>query len=474
MYVEQLYTGCIAVGTYYVESNGVAAIIDPLRDPEPYMVMAAERGAQIKYVFITHFHADFVSGHVDLAKKTGATIVFGPTAKPNYDIHVGTDGEIFNIGEVTIELLHTPGHTLESSSFLLRDEKSIEHCVFTGDALFLGDVGRPDLAIKSDLTQEDLAGMLFDSLRNKLMPLPDRILVYPNHGAGSACGKSMSKDTVDTLGNQKLTNYALRADMTKEEFIKEILFGLTPPPQYFPKNAMMNKFGTDANFDDVLAKGMKGISCIELKGLMDKGNLILDTRPHGEFQHGYIAGSMSIGLDGNFAMWVGALIEDINQPIILITEPGREREAVTRLSRVGYDNCQGHLIGGFDSWKAAGHDVETIHVVQPSDIKGIQEKEGDLNIVDVRAQGEWEAQHVVGATHFPLAMINGNLSELDKTKKMYFHCAAGYRSMMAVTILKNYGYSNDNLVNIDGGFNEILNSDMDVTDYVCPSSTMAT
>lgn len=474
MYVEQLYTGCIAVGTYYVESEGVAAIIDPLRDPEPYMIMAAERGSKIKYVFITHFHADFVSGHVDLAKKTGATIVFGPTAKPNYDVHVGEDGEIFKIGDVTIELLHTPGHTLESSSFLLRDEKNIEHCVFTGDALFLGDVGRPDLAVKSDLTEEDLARMLFDSLRNKLMPLPDRILVYPNHGAGSACGKSMSKDTVDTLGNQKLTNYALRADMTKDEFVKEILHGLTPPPQYFPKNAMMNRYGTDSNFDDVLAKGMRGLSCEETVDLMDKGYLLLDTRPHGEFQYGYVKGSMSIGLDGNFAMWVGALIEDINQPIIVITEKGREQEAVTRLSRVGYDNCQGHLIGGFDAWKTSGKPVETIHVVHPSDIIPLREEEGGINIVDVRAQGEWDAQHVVGAEHFPLARIHFNLEQLDKSKKMYFHCAAGYRSMMAITILKNHGFSNDNLVNIDGGFDEILNSDLEVTDYVCPSTTMAT
>lgn len=473
MYVEQLYTGCIAVGTYYIESQGQAIIIDPLRDPEPYMVMAAERGAQIKYVFVTHFHADFVSGHVDLAKKTGATIVFGPSAKPGYDIHVGTDGEIFELGEIKIKLLHTPGHTLESSTFLLFDPQGNEHAIFTGDALFLGDVGRPDLAVKSELTERDLAGMLFDSLRNKLMPLPDRILVYPNHGAGSACGKSMSTDTVDTLGNQKLTNYALRADMTKDEFIDEILTGLTPPPQYFPKNAMMNRMGAN-NFDDVLAKGMKGLSCIEVKDLMDKNYLVLDTRPHTEFQHGYIPGSMSIGLDGNFAMWVGALIQDIEQPIIVITEKGREQEAVTRLSRVGYDNCQGHLIGGFDAWKAAGHPIDTINVVHPNEINRITEIEGELNIIDVRAEGEWEAQHVIGATHYPLARIYDHLADLDKSKKMYFHCAAGYRSMMAVTILKNHGYSNENLVNVDGGFNEILNSDVKVTDYMCPSNTMAT
>ncbi|UTW66112.1 MBL fold metallo-hydrolase [bacterium SCSIO 12643] len=473
MYVEQLYTGCIAVGTYYIESEGEAAIIDPLRDPEPYMVMAAERGVNIKYVFVTHFHADFVSGHVDLAEKTGATIVFGPTAKPGYDIHVGEDNEIFKIGGVELKLLHTPGHTMESSSFLLFDENGLEHAIFTGDALFLGDVGRPDLAVKSDLTQEDLAGMLFDSLRNKIMPLPDRILVYPNHGAGSACGKSMSKDTVDTLGNQKLTNYALRADMTKEEFIKEILTGLTPPPQYFPKNAMMNMKGTN-HFDDVLAKGMRGLSCVEVQEKMAEGCLVLDTRSHADFQYGYIPGSMSIGLDGNFAMWVGALIEDINQEIVIITEPGREREAVTRLSRVGYDNCVGYLIGGFDAWKTAGKEVETINVVHPRDIEFIKERENGINIIDVRAEGEWEAQHLVDAEHFPLARIHYNLNQLDKDKKMYFHCAAGYRSMMAITILKNYGYKNENLVNIDGGFDEILKSDLAVTDYVCPTTTMAT
>jgi len=473
MYVEQLYTGCIAVGTYYIESEGEAAIIDPLRDPEPYMVMAAERGVNIKYVFVTHFHADFVSGHVDLAEKTGAKIVFGPTAKPGYDIHVGQDNEIFKIGGVELKLLHTPGHTLESSSFLLFDENGLEHAIFTGDALFLGDVGRPDLAVKSDLTQEDLAGMLFDSLRNKIMPLPDRILVYPNHGAGSACGKSMSKDTVDTLGNQKLTNYALRADMTKEEFVKEILTGLTPPPQYFPKNAMMNMKGTN-HFDDVLAKGMRGLSCVEVQEKMAEGCLVLDTRAHADFQYGYIPGSMSIGLDGNFAMWVGALIEDINQEIVIITEPGREREAVTRLSRVGYDNCVGYLIGGFDAWKTAGKEVETINVVHPRDIEFIKERENGINIIDVRAEGEWEAQHLVDAEHFPLARIHYNLTQLDKDKKMYFHCAAGYRSMMAITILKNYGYKNENLVNIDGGFDEILKSDLAVTEYVCPTTTMAT
>jgi glyoxylase-like metal-dependent hydrolase (beta-lactamase superfamily II)/rhodanese-related sulfurtransferase len=473
MYVEQLYTGCIAVGTYYIESNGEAAIIDPLRDPEPYMVMAAERGVNIKYVFVTHFHADFVSGHVDLAQKTGATIVFGPSAKPGYKIHEGSDNEIFKIGGVELKLLHTPGHTMESSSFLLFDENGIEHAIFTGDALFLGDVGRPDLAIKSDLTQEDLAGFLFDSLRNKIMPLPDRILVYPNHGAGSACGKSMSKDTVDTLGNQKLTNYALRADMTKAEFVKEILTGLTPPPQYFPKNAMMNIKGTN-NFDDVLAKGMRGLSCAETEEKMNEGCLVLDTRPHAEFQYGYVPGSMSIGLDGNFAMWVGALIEDITQPIVIITESGREREAVTRLSRVGYDNCVGYLIGGFDAWKTAGKDIETINVVHPRDIEFIKERENGINIIDVRAEGEWEAQHLVNAEHFPLARIHSNLTQLDKNKKMYFHCAAGYRSMMAVTIIKNYGYKNENLVNIDGGFSEILKSDLEVTDYICPSTTMAT
>ncbi len=474
MYVEQLYTGCLAEAAYYIESNGEAALIDPLRETEPYITMAAERGARIKYVFETHFHADFVSGHLDLAKKTGATIVYGPTASPNFDIHVGTDGEIFEIGDVKIKLLHTPGHTLESSCFLLIDENGMEHALFSGDTLFLGDVGRPDLAVKSDLTAEDLAGMLYESLRNKIMPLPDRLIVYPGHGAGSACGKNLSKETVDTLGNQKLTNYALNPELTKEEFIKQVLDGIKPPPKYFPLNAMMNKNGYES-FDDVLARGIRALSPDEVEQHMKEGVLVLDTRPHTEFQNGYIPGSMSIGLDGNFAMWVGALIPDIKQKIIVVTEPGRELEAVTRLARVGYDYCIGHLIGGFKAWKTMGKPTDCIHVIHPRDLERIyKETDGGINIVDVRNDGEYEAQHVKGAIHYNLAYIWDNLDKLDKNEKYYVHCAAGYRSMMAITILKNHGFKDDNLINIDGGWDEIINTDIPTTDYVCPTTNIVT
>ena len=368
MYVEQLYTGCIAVGTYYIESNGVAAIIDPLRDPEPYMVMAAERDAQIKYVFVTHFHADFVSGHVDLARKTGATIVFGPTAKPNYDIHVGEDGEIFNIGEVKLELLHTPGHTLESSTYLLRDENDLEHCIFTGDALFLGDVGRPDLAQKGEITENDLAGFLFDSLRNKVMPLADDVIVYPAHGAGSACGKNLSKETVGTIGNQKETNYALRADMTKSEFIKEVTDGLMPPPAYFPSNVKLNKEGYK-DFDEVIKNSANPLSVEDFELLANETEaIILDVRHQTEFIKGFIPQSIFIGIDGGFAPWVGTLIKDINQPILLVAPKGREEDTITRLSRVGFDNVLGYLQGSFSSWVNADKEIDLslIHISEPT------------------------------------------------------------------------------------------------------------
>lgn len=465
MYVEQIYIDCIAVGTYYIESNGVAAIIDPLRDPEPYIEMANQRGAKIKYVFITHFHADFVSGHIDLANKTGSSIVFGPTAAPSYNVYVGKDGEVFPIGGVNITLLHTPGHTMESSSYVLRDQKDIPYCVFTGDTLFLGDVGRPDLAVKSHLSQSDLAGILFDSLRNKIMPLPDEILVYPSHGAGSSCGKHMSKETVDTLGNQKKINYALRPNMTKAEFMEEILFGLAPPPAYFSKNAMMNRMGTEMTFEMVLSKGMQGVSVSQLDSLMadvDQRYLILDTRSHLEFQQGYIPGSINIGLDGNFAMWVGEMIEDIKQPIILVTQEGRAREAVMRLSRVGYDNCQGHLIGGFSDWVSEGYPVEKIYSIDPTQINDVKNTESSLHILDVRKQGEWDSCHLENAQHLPLSTVYENIDRLDKDQKMYVHCAAGYRSVMAISILKRNGFTNDKLVNINGGFNQMKHVDMGI------------
>ncbi|MFT4754729.1 MAG: hydroxyacylglutathione hydrolase [Salibacteraceae bacterium] len=469
MYVEQLYTGCIAVGTYYIESNGEAIVIDPLRDPSPYMKMAAERDAKITYVILTHFHADFISGHVDLAQKTGATIVYGPTAQADYEFHSGTDGEIFEVGDVTLELMHTPGHTLESSSFLLRNEAGKMEALFTGDALFIGDVGRPDLAIKSDLTEKDLAGMLFDTLRNKIMPLPDEVIIYPNHGAGSSCGKNLSSETFDTLGNQKLTNYALRADMTKEEFITDITTGLTAPPQYFPKAARKNKGGV-SNFDDVLIRGMQPISPKELNNKMSEDYLVLDTRFEEEFTKGFIPQSMFIGIDGNFAMWVGAVIENINQKIIIVTEHGREAEVITRLSRVGYDHCVGYLEGGFDAWKNAGYDIDSIENISASELSKLHRP---MSIVDVRAQGEWQSQQVKGAYHWPLVRINDAIDSLSREVKHYVHCAGGYRSVIAASIMKRNGFDGANIVNVMGGFDRILMSDLPVTDFGCPSNLLS-
>jgi hydroxyacylglutathione hydrolase len=468
MYVEQLYTGCLAEAAYYIESNGEAAIVDPLREIEGYLALAKSRNAKIKYIFETHFHADFVSGHIDLAKATGATIVYGPNANPDYKVHIAADNEVFNIGDIKIKTLHTPGHTMESTTWLLIDETGKERAIFSGDALFIGDVGRPDLAVKTDLTIEQLAGHLYDSLRNKIMPLPDDIIVYPGHGAGSACGKNMSKETTDTLGNQKKYNYALQ-DMSKDEFIKSVTTGLGAPPQYFPKNALMNKQGYEP-VSDVLERGNKPISVDEFEEIWKQGILVLDTRPHHQFETGYIPNTLSIGLDGNFAMWVGALIYDIKQPIAVITEPGRELEAVMRLSRVGYDHCIGHLKGGFDAWKSAGKPIDTIHFIHPVELEKIYHNNPDIRIIDVRKPGEYEAEHVENAISYPLDYIMENLDFLSRDKKYYLHCAAGYRSMMAITILKNNGYDGDLLINVDGGFDEIKSSELPTTAYVCPTT----
>lgn len=466
MYVEQLYTGCLAEAAYYIESNGEVAIIDPLRETQPYTELAEKRGAKIKYIFETHFHADFVSGHVDLAKKTGATIVYGPTAQAGYDLYVGKDNEEFSIGDLTIKLLHTPGHTPESSTFLLIDEKGKNHAIFTGDTLFLGDVGRPDLAIKSDVTEKDLAGMLFDSLRNKIMPLADDVIVYPGHGAGSSCGKNMSSETVGTLGEQKQTNYALRADMTKEEFIDELLDGILPPPQYFPKNAMLNKQGYKS-FDEVLEAGTKALSLSEFESKMEEA-LILDTRHQSEFVKGFVPNSMFIGIKGSFAMWVGALINDLNQKIIIITDEGMEEEVVTRLARVGYDNCIGYLKGGFSTWKEAGKKVETIESISAKEMENRLKTE-KTTIVDCRKSGEYDAEHVENALTYPLDYINENLTTLDKNTPYFLHCRSGYRSVVAVSILKQNGYHN--IIDIAGGFSAIAkDTSLPITEYVCPST----
>lgn len=464
MKIEQLYTKCLAEAAYYIESNGEVAIIDPLRETDPYIKMAMDDGATIKYIFETHFHADFVSGHVDLANKTGASIVYGPTANPGFDAIIAKDNQEFRIGNVRLKVLHTPGHTQESSTFLLIDEEGNETAIFTGDTLFLGDVGRPDLAVKTDLTRNELAGMLFDSLRNKIMPLSDELTVYPAHGAGSACGKNMSSETVGKLGEQKETNYALRPDMTKEEFIKEVTDGILPPPQYFPKNAIMNKMGYGA-YDAVLANGNHALNLDEFNEEIENGALVLDVRSQGEFINGYIPNSLFIGLDGTFAMWVGALIEDLNQKLILIVPEGREEEAVKRLARVGYDNTIGYLKGGVATYKNAGNNLETITSVSSETLA--KEYDGAA-IIDVRKPGEFEAEHLENATTLPLDYLNDNLTVLNKNKSYHIHCAGGYRSVIAISLLKKNGYTN--LIDVAGGFAALSETAIPKTTYVCPTT----
>ena len=469
MNIEQIYTGCLAQGAYYIESNGEAAIIDPLRESAPYIEKAEKDGAKIKYIFETHFHADFVSGHVDLADKTGATIVYGPGAKTDFKMHEATDGEIFEIGDIKIKVLHTPGHTLESTTYLLIDKEGNEKAIFSGDTLFIGDVGRPDLAQKAGkITQEDLAGMLFDSLRNKIMTLPDDVVVYPAHGAGSACGKNMSKETTDLLGNQKKTNYALRADMTKEEFIAEVTDGLLPPPQYFAQNVPMNKSADTSGLDKILEKGNVGLDVETFEAMANhEGALVLDTRHQEEFAKEHIPNSIFIGIDGSFAPWVGALIPDLQQPIVFITEEGREEEIVTRLSRVGYDNTLGYLKGGLKAWKAAGKETDSVKSIPATEFAS-ELKSGDLTVLDVRKPTEFQSEHVENAQNFPLDYINDNFDELDKEQTYHVHCAGGYRSMIAASIMKSRGIHN--LVDIAGGFKAISETDIPKTDYVCPST----
>lgn len=467
MKIDQIYTGCLAQGAYFIESNGEVAIIDPLRETQNYIDRADKIGAKIKYIFETHFHADFVSGHLDLAKKTGATIVYGPGAKTSFDIHEAKDGEVFNLGKVQIKVLHTPGHTPESSTFLLIDEQGKDHAIFSGDTLFIGDVGRPDLAVKSDLTQEDLASMLFDSLRNKIMTLADDVIVYPAHGAGSACGKNMSKETTDLLGNQKKVNYALRANMTREEFIKEVTTGILPPPQYFSKNAMLNKTGVSA-LDEILEKGGVALDVDTFEAMANhEGALILDTRHQNQFKKGFIPNSIFIGIDGSFAPWVGALITDLNQPIIYLADAGREQEVVTRLSRVGYDNTLGYLEGGIEAWLAAGKEVDTIESI-PATQLAEEFKSGELNILDVRNPTEFSAEHIDGAQNVALDYINDNMEQISKDKTYHVHCAGGYRSMIFSSILKSRGF--ENVIDVDGGFKAIAETDLPITAFVCPST----
>lgn len=472
MKVEQIYTGCMAHAAYYIVSNGEAAIFDPLREVQPYLDRAERDGAQIKYVFETHFHADFVSGHLDLAKKSGAKIVYGPTANPKYDVITAEDGQEFKVGDYTIKVIHTPGHTMESTTYLLIDAEGKQHGIITGDTLFIGDVGRPDLAqhVVADLTEEKLAGHLFDSLRNKIMPLSDDLIVYPNHGAGSACGKNMSKETTDTLGNQKKTNYALRADMTKEEFINELLDGLAAPPQYFPENVLMNIKGYES-LDTVMERGARPLSPDEFEVVANETEaLLLDTRNGEDFVKGFVPNSINIGLKGNFAPWVGAMIPGVDQKILLIVEEGKEEEAVTRLSRVGYDGTLGFLKGGVEAWKEAGKEVDTFQRIDPSELVEKMKSE-DFELIDVRKDSEYNAEHVKDSTSVSLVEINNNLSKFPKDKPFAITCQGGYRSLIAASILKSRGW--DNFYDVRGGFNEISSTtDLPTTEYVCPKSML--
>jgi glyoxylase-like metal-dependent hydrolase (beta-lactamase superfamily II)/rhodanese-related sulfurtransferase len=470
MKIEQIYTGCIAHAAYYIESNGEAAIFDPLREVGPYIDKAEADHAKIKYVFETHFHADFVSGHLDLAAKTGAKIVYGPTAKPNFEAIVAEDNQLFAIGGMQVKVIHTPGHTMESTTYLIIDEEGKEHGIITGDTLFIGDVGRPDLAqhVIADLTEEKLAAHLFESLRNKIMPLSDDLIVYPNHGAGSACGKNMSKETTDTLGNQKKTNYALNPELSKEEFIKELLTGLTAPPQYFPKNVLMNIQGYES-LDSILEKGKTPLSPEAFELLANETlALMLDVRDASAFAEGFVPNSINIGIDGNFAMWVGEMIPDIKQEILLITEPGREEEVMIRLSRVGYDNTIGYLDGGFSAWQNAGKEVDTFERITAEQLANQFSEE--MLLIDVRKKSEFDSEHVLNAVNIPLNQLNTRLAEFPKDKPFVLHCAGGYRSMIAASMLKQRGW--ENFKDVIGGFSEMSKTDLPKTDYVCPSTLL--
>ncbi len=467
MKIEQIYTGCLAQGTYYIESKGEVAIIDPLREINPYLKKAKQDDAKIKYIFETHFHADFVSGHVTLSQKTGAPIIYGPTAKTTFESLIAQDGQRFTLGDITIIALHTPGHTQESTTYLLQDSNGKDHAIFSGDTLFLGDVGRPDLAQKAaDMTQDQLAAMLFNSLRTKIMPLADDVIVYPAHGAGSACGKNLSKETIGSLGEQKKTNYALRHDMTEAEFITEVTDGLLPPPQYFPLNVQLNKEGYE-DFEEVLKRGTQEFSAEQFEEQAKNTNaIILDVRNQADFAKGHIPGSIFIGIDGGFAPWVGSLIGDVKQPLLLVTPEGREQETITRLSRVGFDQTLGTLKGGFVTWKNSDKEIDSIHSVTAEEFK--ENSTDSSPIFDVRKPGEYTSEHLPKAKNTSLDFINQYLSEFPEQENFYIHCAGGYRSMIAASILKSRGIHN--LIDVKGGFGAIKETGMEITDYICPST----
>lgn len=469
MKIEQIYTGCLAEAAYYIESNGEAVIIDPLRESAPYLERAERDNAKIKYIFETHFHADFVSGHVDLANKTGAEIVYGPTSmETGFEKTVAEDGQVFKVGNITLELLHTPGHTMESSCLLLRDEEGKEVGIFTGDTLFIGDVGRPDLAQKviADLTQDKLARHLYHSLRDKIMPLPDHITVYPNHGHGSACGKNMSKETTDTLGNQKKTNYALQ-QMSEDEFVKQVLDGLMPPPGYFPQNVLINIQGYES-LDSVMDKGTKALSPKEFELVAEETEaLILDTRSEIDFAAGYVPNSIFIGVDGSFAPWVGTLIPDVKQPLLIVADEDRIEEVITRLARVGYDNAMGYLKGGFEAWKEEGREYDKVDSVNVDELAAMK----DVEVVDVRKASEYNSEHIKEAMNAPLDYVNESMKTIVGDDKKYVHCAGGYRSVIFISILQSRGYRN--LINVLGGFDAIKESEkFDLTEYVCPTTLL--
>jgi glyoxylase-like metal-dependent hydrolase (beta-lactamase superfamily II)/rhodanese-related sulfurtransferase len=466
MKVEQLYTNCLAEAAYYIESNGEAAIVDPLREVQQYVDMAKNNNVKIKYIFETHFHADFVSGHVDLAKKTGAQIVFGPTAETGFEIIRASDGQEFSIGDLTLKVLHTPGHTPESTTYLLKDMNGKDHCIFSGDTLFIGDVGRPDLAIKGALTQEDLAGLLYDSLRDKILPLADDVIVYPAHGAGSACGKNMSSETYATLGNQKKTNYALQA-LSKAEFVKELTTGILPPPAYFPQAAKLNKEGYH-NVDDVVRQGSRSMSAQEAHERQAKGALILDTRNKSGFHKGFVKGSIFIGIDGGFAPWVGTVILNNEQEIVVLADPGREEEVATRLARVGYDNAVGYVEGGFEAWQAMGFEIDFIPSIGAEELFQLTQV-NEINLIDARKPSEFEAEHASIAVNKPLDFIHNELSTLDKNERYYVHCRSGYRSLIYTSLLKAAGIKD--VIDIDGGYVAMQETAIPVTDFSCQSES---
>ncbi|MGL2966334.1 MBL fold metallo-hydrolase [Flavobacterium sp. XGLA_31] len=472
MKLEQIYTGCLAHAAYYLESNGEVAVFDPLREVQAYIDRARKDNAKIKYVFETHFHADFVSGHLDLAKKENAVIVYGPTAKPEFEALIAQDNQVFEVGNCKVKVIHTPGHTMESTCFLIIDETGKEHGIITGDTLFIGDVGRPDLAqhVIADLTQDKLARHLYHSLRNKIMPLSDDLIVYPNHGAGSACGKNMSKETTDTLGNQKKTNYALNPDLTEDEFVVAILTGLTTPPQYFPKNVLMNIQGYES-LDTVMHRGQKPYDVKTFEMVANETQaLVLDTRKASEFAKGFIPNSVNIGLESNFAMWVGELIPDLKQPILIVAENDEKvQETIIRLSRVGYDFAIGYLVGGFEAWKSAHKEIDSIDRITAEELAHL-ELIDQTPIIDVRKQSEFDSEHLVGAINIPLNEISSRITEFPKDRYFILHCAGGYRSMIAASILKQRGF--ENFADVIGGFHEIKLTDLPITDYVCPTTLL--